>query len=61
MHSCLGCCVLLLAVALPVLAFGDDVQLCADATLLLPFVTIQIKQDMNLIVFQGTAVPQVWV
>jgi hypothetical protein len=50
----------LLAVALPVFALGDDVQLCPDATLLLPFVTSQIKQGMNLIVFQGTAVPQVW-
>ncbi len=60
MRSSLGCCIYLLAVALPVFALGDDVQLCPDATLLLPFVTSQIKQGMNLIVFQGTAVPQVW-
>ena len=50
MRTSLGCCIYLLAVALPVFALGDDVQLCPDATLLLPFVTSQIKQGMNLIV-----------
>ena len=60
MRTSLGCCIYLLAIALPVFALGDDVQLCPDATLLLPFVTSQIKQGMTLIVFQGTAVPQVW-
>jgi len=54
------CCILFLSVALAVLAHGDDLQPCADASLLLPFLSHQIKQGMSLIVFQGTAIPQVW-
>ena len=38
---------------------GEDSHACADASKLLPFVAKQIKQGMRLIVFQGTAVPQV--
>lgn len=40
-------------------AHSDDSQTCADATHLLPFLTEQMKQGMNLIVFQGQAAPQV--
>jgi hypothetical protein len=42
-----------------VLAVRASSQPCANATLLLPLVTPQIKQGMSLIVFQGSAAPQV--
>jgi hypothetical protein len=57
MRSSLGCYFCILAV---VFALGDDSNFCPDATLLLPFVSSQIEQGMSLVIFQGTAVPQVW-
>ena len=59
MRCFLPCCILLLAASCLVLARGDSLP-CADATLLLPFVELQLKQSMSLVVFQGTAAPQVW-
>ncbi len=50
---------LLLAVSGLVLVRGDGPEPCADASALLPFVTKQVKQGMSLVVFQGTAAPQV--
>ena len=50
---------LALAASCSILALADDAQTCAEATRLLPFVTQQLTRGFSLIVFQGTAAPQV--
>ena len=51
--------IMFISVTWLVLASSDDTQSCADASLLMPFLLHQFEQGTSLIVFQGTAIPQV--
>ena len=60
LHGVVGLYILLISVAWLDLTYGVDMQpYCADASLLLPFLLHQNMQGTSLIVFQGTAIPQV--
>jgi hypothetical protein len=50
-----------LCVACLLFARATNPPPCADSNKLIPFLTKQIKRGAVLVVFQGTAAPQVWV
>lgn len=59
MSSLLGLIGLVILVWSPAPTLSDDSLPCYDGTALLPFVTKQITRGSRLIVYQGTAAPQV--
>jgi hypothetical protein len=51
--------VVVLSISCLALALADETLPCSDGSSLLPFVTKQLLPGSSLIVFQGTAAPQV--